>query len=523
MPVIQARNISYQFSDGESLFQHISCTANKSRIGLVGRNGVGKSILAAILTGEMASSSGTVISPTSFATYRQQPLNSQVETLSIAEFIGKDIVLQALKKIEAGDCASKWFDLVGDEWNLSIDLNQQLQSMGLPANPDFPCALLSGGQLARLQLWQLFQRDVELLVLDEPSNHLDRDARQWLIEAIRQFKGAILLISHDRELLREMEEIWQLSDLGLKVFGGNYDFYAQQLSVEQQAVERQLAVLNKQKSELKKNAQRSREKAEQRASQGNKLRKEGSQPKVLLDGKKDRATANLSNRNKNESLRQMHLQEKEQKLMSRQQQVTNQTLHLADSISRSGNAVSMVDGILAFGSSTPITMQLGSGEKVHLVGKNGSGKSTLLKTLLGKQTLIAGELRVNSPVYYLDQHFAAIKAELTMIESLVCSCDGLKEQTARTLLAGIGFRRDKVFRQGGALSGGEKMKLSMLIASHQPCQPLLLLDEPDNHLDLDSKITLAKALKAYRGGFILVSHDKDFATESAVSRQITLQ
>ncbi len=222
--------------------------------------------------------------------------------------------------------------------------------------------------------------------------------------------------------------------------------------IEQQAVERQLAVLNKQKSELKKNAQRSREKAEQRASQGNKLRKEGSQPKVLLDGKKDRATANLSNRNKNESLRQMHLQEKEQKLMSRQQQVTNQTLHLADSISRSGNAVSMVDGILAFGSSTPITMQLGSGEKVHLVGKNGSGKSTLLKTLLGKQTLIAGELRVNSPVYYLDQHFAAIKAELTMIESLVCSCDGLKEQTARTLLAGIGFRRDKVFRQGGALS-----------------------------------------------------------------------
>ncbi len=86
------------------------------------------------------------------------------------------------------------------------------------------------------------------------------------------------------------------------------------------------------------------------------------------------------------------------------------------------------------------------------------------------------------------------------------------------------FSRDKVFRLGGgALSGGEKMKLSMLIASHQPCQPILLLDEPDNHLDLDSKITLAKALKAYRGGFILVSHDKDFATESAVSRQITLQ
>ena len=98
----------------------------------------------------------------------------------------------------------------------------------------------------------------------------------------------------------------------------------------------------------------------------------------------------------------------------------------------------------------------------------------------------------------------------------------MKESDARTLLAGIGFRRDSVFKMGSMLSGGEKMKLAMLIVSHQRTQPLLLLDEPDNHLDLDSKIMLAQALNGYRGGFILVSHDQEFANGSGITRQIGL-
>ncbi|MBF4386175.1 ATP-binding cassette domain-containing protein, partial [Vibrio anguillarum] len=132
------------------------------------------------------------------------------------------------------------------------------------------------------------------------------------------------------------------------------------------------------------------------------------------------------------------------------------------------------------------------------------GKSTLLKTLLGEISLYQGELQLNTPLYYLDQHFGVIRAELSILDNLIQQCSGIKESDARTLLAGIGFRRDSVFRLGHMLSGGEKMKLAMLIVSHQPEQPLLLLDEPDNHLDLDSKIMLTQALCNYRGGFILV-------------------
>jgi ATPase subunit of ABC transporter with duplicated ATPase domains len=522
MPILQAYNISHQFDNGEQLFQQLSCSMNKRRVGLVGRNGDGKSILASILAGETIPSSGTVTRPTSLATYYQQSSVLFSEDRSIVEFLGKDLVIDALKHIEMGDFSAKWFDLVDEDWDIEARLNQQLANMELPKDLHFPCAQLSGGQLARLQLWQLFEGEADVLILDEPSNHLDTTAKEWLIESIHAFDGAILLISHDRELLREMEEIWELSNLGLQVFGGNYDLYAEKKRVELQAVERQIASVDKQKIHLKEQAQRNREKMEQRASQGNKLRKEGCQSKMLLDKNKDKATARASNRNKNEQLRQAHLIEKEQMLKLKQDQHNSQKFYLASTQSSSRKVVSILAGLLPFGSTTQVTLQIFADDKVHLTGKNGCGKSTLLKILLGDLSLSHGELQVNTPLYYLDQHFGGIRPELSMLENLIQYCKGMIESDARTLLAGIGFRRNSVFRLGGMLSGGEKMKLVILIVSHQPTQPLLLLDEPDNHLDLESKILLAQALQAYRGGFILISHDNDFAAESGVSRQIEL-
>ncbi|WP_375748366.1 ABC-F family ATP-binding cassette domain-containing protein [Vibrio sp. HN007] len=522
MPVLNAYEISHQFDNGEKLFEHISLTMNKRRIGLVGKNGVGKTILSSILLGERAPSSGAVIPPASYAAYRQQASELLSGDASIAQFLGKDKVLQALEEIETGSCSAEWFDLVGDDWDIETRLRQQLEIMGLPQDLYFPCAQLSGGQLARLQLWQLFDQKAELLVLDEPSNHLDTHAKQWLIESINSYDGAILLISHDRALLREMEEIWELSTLGLQVFGGNYDFYAEQKRTEVNAVERQLASVEKQKKQLEEQLQRNREKAEQRASQGNKSRKDGSQSKILLDGQKQSAENRASNRNKNAQLRQMHLQQKEQELSSRKEQLKPQKIYLADSHTSARKVISICEGMLAFGDHRTITLQVYANDKIHLKGNNGCGKSTLLQTLLGNLSLSQGEMLVNTPLYYLDQHFGVIREDISILSNLTRSCEGLRESDARTLLAGIGFRRDSVFRLGGMLSGGEKMKLSMLIVSHQPSKPLLLLDEPDNHLDLDSRIMLAEALSSYQGGFILVSHDDDFSSESGVNRRFSL-
>lgn len=517
MPILQANQVSYQFANGETLFADISVTLQHRRVGLVGRNGSGKSLLARLLMGELSPTSGHAIRLGSALRYSQLPselLNGQV---SIARFLDLEPALHALTQIEAGACDDQWFELVGERWSLKQDLQADLLAMGLPADVFFSCAQLSGGQLAKLQLWKLFQSQAQLLVLDEPSNHLDHAGRLWLCEQIRQFQGHVLLVSHDRMLLREMEQIWELSSLGLTQYGGNYDHYFAQKQQHAAAIERQLDSVHKQQKALQRQSQRNKEKANQRAAQGMKTRRSGSQPKILLNGLRDKATLSRSHRLKNEAGRSEKLQQKEQALQSRQEQGHDYKLYMESATQKGGQLLSIVAGKLPFVQTQPIHLQLYHGDKVWLEGDNGCGKSTLLKVIQGKQVLLEGSCQINVPVYYLDQHFALLPNLMSMLEAMQQMCCGISESDARTLLAGIGMRRDDVYRRIEQLSGGEKMKLAMLIVSHQANAPLLLLDEPDNHLDLDAKILLAKTLAHYRGALILVSHDHDFVTQVGVT------
>ncbi|BFT32087.1 hypothetical protein D210916BOD24_32630 [Alteromonas sp. D210916BOD_24] len=186
------------------------------------------------------------------------------------------------------------------------------------------------------------------------------------------------------------------------------------------------------------------------------------------------------------------------------------------------NAIRLTEVRLPFGTTQTLNININTQDKVHIKGCNGSGKSTLLKTLLGKLTPESGNIKINTPLCYLDQYFALVLPDKSLLENLIDQCAGLDYNVARTLLAGIGFRQDTVHRKGCALSGGEKMKLAVLIVSHQPQAPMLLLDEPDNHLDIESKQALATALKQYQGGFLLVSHDDDFIDACSVSREVLI-
>lgn len=522
MPVIQAHKISYQFNNGDVLFENISCTLSARRVGLVGRNGIGKSYFADMLAQKRTPTSGSVVTSASVACYSQLPSRLLESSISIAEFLGYQERLHAIERIEKGDCDPKWFEIVGENWQLKQALNNELDALGLPPTPHFSCKSLSGGQLARLQLWKLFQSDVELLILDEPSNHLDQLAKQWLIDQMNQFQGHLVLVSHDRQLLRQMEQIWELSQLGLTQYGGNFDAYEEQKQRERTALERQLDAVRGEQYRLEVQAQKNREKAQQRESQGNKIRKSGSQSKLILDGMKNSAENSVLNRHRNENSRRTKLEQKERALSERYEQVKQQRLYLEQGASGRGNVFNMVAAVLPFGVGTPFNLALEAGSKLHLSGGNGSGKSTLLKVLSGEMGLKSGELHVNRAACYLDQHFGLLSLEHSLLSNMTHHCEGMLESDARTLLAGIGFRTDSVFRLVSELSGGEKMKLAMLIVSHQPQSPILLLDEPDNHLDLDSKQMLADALKRYQGAFILVSHDEDFVRESGVERTFTL-
>ncbi|RTZ17694.1 ABC-F family ATP-binding cassette domain-containing protein [Vibrio aquaticus] len=521
MPKFYANNISYQFDNGDTLFDHLTFSMNQKRVGVVGRNGAGKSVLASIISGQIQPSSGSISKLHSCATYHQQAVSFGQQ--NIAEFLGQADLLDALNHIESGDVSQHWFDVVGDNWDAEPQLKRALIELNLPCDPFMDCNQLSGGQQARLQLWQLFSGDHELLILDEPSNHLDRRAKQWLKHSMHEFGGHILLISHDRELLREMDEIWELSSLGLRVYGGNYDDYHARKQAETQALDRQLNQVVKQTKHLEIQQQKNREKAEQRAAQGNKIRKDGSQPKMLLDGMKESAEDSVSNRNKNTTLRRNLLDQKQQALSSQLEQIKPQKFYLSQGSEQKHQVLNLESVVLPFGIQAPIALQVRANDKVHLTGLNGCGKSTLLKVVNGQYSPLSGQLQINCPVYYLDQHFSVVIHEQTLLDNLMNACVGLIESDARTLLAGIGFRSDKVFKLVQTLSGGEKMKLAMLIVSHQTEKPLLLLDEPDNHLDLESKILLASALSDYQGGFLLVSHDEDFALEAGIQRTLELE
>ncbi|MDG6096628.1 ABC-F family ATP-binding cassette domain-containing protein [Alteromonas sp. ZYF713] len=514
MPILQAHNLSYQLPAGDILFHSVSVSMSCRRVGLVGRNGAGKSLLATILTGERMPTGGSVVCNADTGVFCQQPSHLLASEATIAEFLGVAPVLDALSRITKGECTDYLFESVGEQWDLPAQLARELAALGLPSDPQTPCATLSGGQLAILRLWQLFTGQHNLLVLDEPSNHLDCRARRWLKAQIQSTAAAVLLISHDRELLQEMEEIWELNQTGITVYGGNYAHYAAQKQSHEQALNRQIETLHKQQKQVQQQAQRSLERAAQRAAQGQKQR--GSQAKCLLDKQKDRATASAASRNKNIESRQKQLQQRASQLQSAKCLTQKQAIHLSSSNAGNKKAITLINGVLAFGSSQPVNLQVGEGDKLHLQGGNGSGKSTLLKTLIGRLPLQAGELHVNTPLCYLDQHFSSVIPTLSLLDNLLQQSPELSESDARTLLAGIGFRRDKVFNQAETLSGGEKMKLAMLIVSHQPQQPFLLLDEPDNHLDLNAKILLAAALNRYQGGFILISHDSAFAIEAGV-------
>lgn len=519
MPTILANNLSFQLDTGEWLFKDITFNLNTRLTGLVGRNGAGKSLLLSLLAGQVQPTSGSVSRQGSIGFYSQLPSELLGSEINIADFLDITEKLNALQAIERGSCELQHFNIVGNDWDLQESTQQLLATLKITSELTTPCNTLSGGQLALLQLHRLFTSNHDILILDEPSNHLDSDGRNWLIEQCQQFEGQILMASHDRSLLRHMKGIYHLNSLGLRFYKGNYDDYFKQMSSQNEALDKQIAHHQSEKRRLERQAQANKEKAQQRESQGNRLRKSGSQPKILLDAMKDKAgrtqgASATSQKNLKDQNQHKLLSLKEQK-----EQLKQQALYLQQgNNSKKNSLLTVEDCHLSFGSGAPINFSMSQGERCYLTGANGCGKSTLLKAIHGQHSNYTGSIKRLGTTVYLDQHFGLLDTNDTMFDSLMTHSCGMTESDARTLLAGIGFRRDSVYRKIAHLSGGEKMKLAMLIVSHKQDSPLLLLDEPDNHLDIDSKQILASALREYQGAFILVSHDADFVEEVGVSQ-----
>ncbi|QWV05897.1 ATP-binding cassette domain-containing protein [Pseudoalteromonas shioyasakiensis] len=530
MPQLQAFNLCYQHGNGDVVFNDLSFSLTAKVTALVGRNGCGKSILASILTKQKEPISGTVVCNSTLGFYEQIDDVNQADNLTIAEAIGLVSMFNALEAINQGQVTDQNLTLLEDNWDLPERFKAELLRLGVKStdteilSDSKASKYLSGGQFSQLKLWALFNFfNHDILILDEPSNHLDVHGKRWLIEQINKFKGQILLISHDQELLEQAHEIWELTTLGLTQYGTCFLQYQSQKQKQVAALANKLNHVVKQQTILKAAEQLKQQKTLKRAAQGAALRKSGSQPKVLMDAKKDKASANLSSQSKNTAKREGKLNSNKQQFLSQLEQVKAQQFYLSQTDEAKHHKVLSLDNVvLAYGAQKSLTFQVYSDDKVHLAGANGAGKSTLLKTLIGEIPAKVGELYCNQALYYLDQHFTLINNELTMLENLMTYCKDLSQSTARTLLASIGFRKDAVFKHAAFLSGGEKMKLAMCIVSNIESTAFLLLDEPDNHLDLESKQLLAKSLQDFKGGFIVVSHDKYFVESIECNKIIVI-
>jgi ATPase subunit of ABC transporter with duplicated ATPase domains len=509
-PYLVVKNVSYVLPDGRVLFSGLNEQFDGRATGLVGRNGVGKTLLARILAGQLLPASGSCLCSGEVHYLAQQLGQSPGATA--AELAGVNPVLDALTRIESGSTAEQDFDLVGDRWDMRERFQQELERNQLGyLEASTPASQLSGGEAMRLSLIGAMLSNADFLVLDEPTNHLDRPSRRALITQLQEWPRGLIVVSHDRQLLGTMERIVELSSLGLHSYGGNYSFYAEAKAHERECTLQNLAARKLERRRQDRVAQQQCERQQRRQARGRRHGKETNQAKVLLDRQKERSEATSAALRRKQTASRERLNEK---VFAAAQQVEAEAqviLHEVVINQAPRRRVAELQNVTLphiTGPTRSVNLSIGGRQRVGIVGPNGCGKSTLLKVLAGQIPPVAGACKVTPEIGLLDQALAGLDPQTTVLEQLQSANPSKSEGELRTLLAQLGLDAQKVMTPSGKLSGGERLKaaLACLLYAASPPQ-LLLLDEPSNHLDLASVQALEEMLRSYRGALVVVSHD----------------
>ncbi|MCH8537752.1 MAG: ATP-binding cassette domain-containing protein, partial [Alkalimonas sp.] len=479
---------------------------------LVGANGSGKSLLAGLLAGTQSLQQGTIRRQGSLGYFAQLQQHYLRKAATVADVLHIKEPLLALQRIEQGSSLAADFEQVGEQWTLAQDSAEQLLALGCPADVWMPCAQLSGGQLSRLLLWQLFRQQPDWLLLDEPGNHLDAAGRHWLKQQLTAYQGGVLLISHDSSLLKAVPLLYELQQGKLTRYGGDIALFTKQKAAEQHAVSQALEQRKKEQRQLDQAILMREQKAQRRARSGKSERASGSQSKLLLDARQNSAEQSGAARKRQAEAERRRMQQQVSQLQQRQHSEQDLSFQLPSQIKQTGALLRLQELRLCYGAAQPISLLLQPGDKLWLQGKNGTGQSVLLHTIAGQLEPSAGLLRCGQPTHYLDQHFSVLDNQQSVLANLQRLAPELDNTAARTALVSIGLTEAQWPQLVASLSGGERMKLALLALTRpQQSMPLLLLDEPDNHLDMQAKSYLARQLASWPGSFVLVSHEEDFA------------
>jgi ATPase subunit of ABC transporter with duplicated ATPase domains len=511
--------------DGRVLFENLTLALGAERTGLVGRNGVGKTTLLRIVAGELAPSAGGLA-----VTGRVGLLRQAVQVppgAVVADLAGASEPLARLRRIEAGQGGAE--DLDHADWELEARLDSALAEVGLPELAlDRPAASLSGGQVTRAALAGLLAAAPDLLLLDEPTNNLDAEARRLVAQVLERWRGGAVVVSHDRDLLRGMDRIVELSSLGARVHGGAYDLYVERKAAEEAAAARELADAERTQARVARESQLALERKARRDAAGRRFRAKGSEPKILLDAQAERAELSgarqgrLAERLRAEAAAGLAAAE------ARIERVRRLGFDLPPSGLAAGRTVLAVEAAdFAYPGAEPVlhgvSLKIVGPERVAVTGPNGAGKTTLIRLAAGELAPDAGRVARGAPAAFLDQQTTMLDAHETLADAFRRLNPGASENRARAALARFLFRNTAADKRVAELSGGERLRaaLACVLMADRPPQ-LLILDEPTNHLDLDSIGAVEAALGGYDGALLVVSHDRDFLAAIGVEREVAL-
>ena len=480
---------------GKTLFDDVSLTIHHhQKVGLVGANGTGKTSLFKIIKKEIEVDQSTVSFPSDLRiSYLAQEVKGTDEIALDYVLSGDSNLIDIQKKIEKAEIDEN-YEILGELYEVYSSLDgysakskaeQLMVGLGFKSDDfDKPLKDFSGGWRVRLNLAKTLMQPSDLMLLDEPTNHLDLDAILWLSNWIKSFKGAMILISHDRDFLDDcVSYVAHLYQQSIELYSGNYSQFEILRAAKMAEIQSNFIKQQKEVAHMQSFINRFKAKA-------TKARQAQSRVKAL---------------EKMELIAPAHIDSPFNFTISETDKISNPLVTL----NRAG-----------LGYSEPILSNVGfticPGDRIGLLGPNGAGKSTLIKSIVGTLPILDGdrETGANIKVGYFSQHQVDdLDLSISAFVHIQRLDETKTEKQIRTYLGGFAFKGDKVKDPIRLFSGGEKARLAFAIISYQKPN-ILLMDEPTNHLDMEMRHALTVAIQTFKGAILLISHDRHLLNSS---------
>ncbi len=517
---IQLTGLVKEFEVGKRILDGFSLQIDEGeRVGLLGRNGAGKTTIFRMMTGQVRPDEGTI----SIAPGKRLGLISQIpvypEGYTVRDVLDTAFApLHAMERELAGlaaqmgdsadpqvmaryDKLTAAFEL-GGGYDTETRLNKVCNGLGIGADMrSRPFDALSGGEKTRINLARLILEDTDILLLDEPTNHLDLNATEWLEGYLERFKGTVLAISHDRWFLdKVVRRVAEIQDGKAELYSGNYSFYVEE---KERRYQERLKQYEKEQAKISQ-LEAAAEQMRMWAFKGN--------------DKQYKRAINMERRI--ERMRTTDKPTREKKLATRfgEREFHGDEAMVVTELSKSFGERTLFDHI---------NLDVTGGERIALLGDNGTGKSTFIKIVMGEEAPDSGSIYLGPSIRigYLPQIIHFDRPDRNLVDTMLYA-QNCTTQEARDRLASFKFRGEDVFKQVSSLSGGEQSRLRLCMLMDSRIN-LLILDEPTNHLDIDSREWIEEAVEEYGGNLLFVSHDRYFIEKFATriwmleNRQIT--